>query len=243
MPSIKDKIAVVTGANRGIGREVCRQLAHNGAVVVLTSRDEKKGLAVCEALDREELPVRYHQLDVDHAASISQFKTFMEKEFGRCDILVNNAGIFPDAQNAGDDHFPSIFSVSTETIKQAMQTNVFGPLLMCQALIPMMKKNNYGRVVNISSGMGQLAEMNGGYPGYRISKTAVNALTRILNDELLDYNILVNSMCPGWVQTDMGGLGATRSVEQGADTAVWLANLPDSGPRGKFFRDRKEIAW
>jgi NAD(P)-dependent dehydrogenase (short-subunit alcohol dehydrogenase family) len=241
--SIKDKIAVVTGANRGIGLEICRQLASNGAVVVLTSRDEKKGMSACEALDREELPVRYHQLDVDHAASISQLKTFLEKEFGRCDILVNNAGIFPDTQSADQDRFPSIFNSSIDTIKKALHTNVFGPLLMCQALIPLMKKNNYGRIVNISSGMGQLTDMNGGYPGYRISKTAVNALTRILNDELLEYNILVNSMCPGWVQTDMGGPGATRSVQEGADTAVWLANLPNSGPRGKFFRDRKEIPW
>jgi NAD(P)-dependent dehydrogenase (short-subunit alcohol dehydrogenase family) len=106
-----------------------------------------------------------------------------------------------------------------------------------------MKKNNYGRVVNMSSGMSQLSDMNGGYPGYRISKTSINALTRILNDELQSYNILVNSVCPGWVKTSMGGPQATRSVEQGAETAVWLATLPDDGPRGKFFRDRKEIPW
>ncbi len=243
MASIKEKIAVVTGANRGIGLEICRQLAQKGILTVLTSRDEKKGLAICEKLVRQELPVRFHQLDVDHAASIEALKRFMEKEFGRCDILVNNAGIFPDASSAGSDTFPSALNTSPETIKKGIVTNVIGPLLLCQAFVPMMKKNNYGRIVNMSSGMGQLSDMNGGYPAYRISKTALNAITRILSDELMDYNILVNSMCPGWVKTDMGGPGATRSVEEGADTAVWLSALPNNGPRGKFFRDRKEIPW
>src|SRR3989338_11173398 len=122
-----------------------------------------------------------------------------------------------------------------------METNVYGPLLLCQAIIPLMKKNNYGRIINLSSGLGQLSEMNGGHPAYRVSKTAINALTRILNDELKGENILVNSVCPGWVKTDMGGPGATRPVEEGAGTAVWLADLPADGPRGKFFRDKNEI--
>ena len=134
-------------------------------------------------------------------------------------------------------------STPIDTLRRAMETNVYGPLLLCQALIPLMKKNNYGRIVNMSSGMGQLSDMNGFYPGYRVSKTSLNAITRILTDELLQSNILVNSMCPGWVKTDMGGAGATREVEEGADTAIWLATLPDNGPRGKFFRDRKEIPW
>ena len=237
----KQKIAVVTGANRGIGFEICRQLAQKGILVVLTSRDVKKGQAACEKLDREELPVRFHELDVDHATSINALKNFIEKEFGRCDILVNNAGIFPDTND--EKEFPSIFKAHLDTIRRGLTTNVFGPLLMAQAFVPLMKKNKYGRIVNVSSGMGQLSDMNGGYPGYRLSKTALNVLTRILNDELLDSNILVNSMCPGWVKTEMGGSGATREVDEGADTAIWLATLPDKGPRGKFFRDRKEIAW
>ncbi|OGX08763.1 MAG: short-chain dehydrogenase [Omnitrophica WOR_2 bacterium GWA2_47_8] len=241
MPQIKDKIAVVTGANRGIGFETCRQLAEKGILVILTSRDEDKGLKACEKLDKEELPVRYHQLDVEHASSITAFKAFIEKKYGRCDILVNNAGIFPD-KPAGDKE-PSVFQTPIDTLRRAMETNVYGPLLLCQALIPLMKKNNYGRIVNMSSGMGQLSDMNGFYPGYRVSKTSLNAITRILTDELLQSNILVNSMCPGWVKTDMGGAGATREVEEGADTAIWLATLPDNGPRGKFFRDRKEIPW
>lgn len=237
------RIAVVTGANRGIGFEICRQLAHNDHLVVLTSRDQKKGLEACEKLHREELPIRYCQLDVTHAASIMSFTRFIEDEFGRCDILVNNAGIFPDTKNASESSWPSVFETNIETIREAMTTNVYGPLLLCQALIPLMKKNNYGRIVNLSSGMGQLSEMNGGCPGYRISKTSINALTRILDDELSGENILVNSVCPGWVKTAMGGSGATRELPEGADTPVWLATLPDDGPRGKFFRDRKEFAW
>ena len=245
MPPKNDKtrIAVVTGGNRGIGFEICRQLAKQGFLVILTSRDEKKGLKAVEVLDREELPVRYQPCDVDHPASIMEFAEFMKKEFGRCDVLVNNAGLFPDTEAAESKTFPSVLHTEIEVIERAMRTNVYGPLLLCQALVPLMKKNKYGRIVNLSSGMGQLSDMNGGYPAYRISKTAINALTRILTDELKEENVLINSACPGWVKTAMGGSGATRSVEEGADTAVWLATLPDNGPRGKFFRDRKEMAW
>lgn len=239
----KGKVAVVTGGNRGIGFEICRQLAHRGVLVILTSRDEKKGLAACDALQKEELPVRYHRIDVDHAASIEEFERFLSKQFGRCDILVNNAGIFPDSRDAIHGGPSSVLRVKTGAINRAMTTNVYGPLLMSQALVPLMKKNNYGRVVNISSGLGQLSDMGGGYPAYRISKTAINALTRMFAGELKDDNILVNSMCPGWVKTDMGGPDAPRDVQEGADTAVWLATLPDNGPRGKFFRDRQEIPW
>jgi len=234
------KVAVVTGANRGIGLEVCRQLADRGILVILTSRDKDSGLIACEELQKNELAARHHSLDVTHAASIEGLALFMEKEFGRCDILINNAGIFPDTDSGSPG---SIFTARTDTINKALVTNVYGPLLMCQALIPLMRKNNYGRIINISSGLGQLSEMGGSYPAYRISKTAINALTRMLNAELEGTNILVNSMCPGWVKTRMGGPEAPRSVEEGADTAVWLATLPDNGPRGKFFRDRKEIPW
>ena len=158
-------------------------------------------------------------------------------------MLVNNAGIFPDAPSAGDHSLPSVFDVPLDAIRSAMDTNVYGPLLLCQALVPLMKKNGYGRIVNLSSGMGQLTYMNGRCPAYRISKTSINALTRIVSEELKDENILVNSMCPGWVKTDMGGSGATREIPEGADTAVWLATLSDGSPSGKFFRDRKEFEW
>jgi len=237
------KIAVVTGANRGIGFEICRQLARKKDIlVILTSRDEKKGLKACEELQKKELPVRFEELDVASAASIQRFAQKIKKDYGRCDILINNAGILIDRES-DDVNYSGILETKVETIRKTMETNVYGPLLLCQALVPLMKKNNYGRIVNLSSGMGQLSDMGGGYTGYRLSKVSINALTRIWTAELKDKNILVNSMCPGWVKTEMGGSEATRSVEEGADTAVWLAILPDNGPRGKFFRDRKEIPW
>ena len=239
----QQRVAVVTGGNRGIGLEICRQLAGKGILVILTSRDQKEGLKACEELQRDELSVRHHLLDVTHAGSIENLAMFMSKEFGRCDILVNNAGIFPDVNEADRSDQGSIFKVRIDMMNKGMTTNVYGPVLLSQALVPLMKRNNYGRIINMSSGLGQLSDMGGGYPSYRFSKVAINALTRMLNDELDGVNILVNSMCPGWVKTRMGGSQAPRSVEQGADTAVWLATLPDNGPRGKFFRDRTEIAW
>lgn len=234
------RIAVVTGANRGIGLEISRQLAHKGLLVILTSRDQTKGLAAVDKLKKQNLPVEYLQLDVSSKESVDHFIKDLEKKYHRCDVLVNNAGIFP---NNSDHTEESVFETNIEDISKAMITNVYGPLLLSQRIVPLMRKNKYGRIVNMSSGMGQLTEMNGGFPAYRISKTSINALTRILSDELQGTNILVNSMCPGWVKTDMGGAGATRSVEQGADTAVWLSTLPNNGPSGKFFRDRKEIPW
>ena len=240
----QQKVAIVTGANRGIGLEICRQLGRQEDLLVLvTSRDQQKGVMVCEQLRDEGLNVRYHQLDVNDPKSIKTLAQDVENEFGRCDILVNNAGILPDAVVRPGDSFPSVFRADPQTITKAMATNVYGPLLLCQALVPLMKKNKFGRIVNLSSGMGQLADMNGGYPAYRISKASLNALTRILADELQEENILVNTMCPGWVKTDMGGPNATREIADGADTAVWLAMLPDNGPSGRFFRDRQEMPW
>ncbi len=242
---LKERVAVVTGSNRGIGLEICRQLAAKGMLVILSCRDKAQGLAAAEKLQKQELAVRFHELDVDHAGSIMQLAEFVEKEFGRCDILVNNAGIFPDSLsgNASGETDSSALHVKIETINKALTTNVYGPLLMCQALIPLMKKNNYGRIVNVSSGLGQLTDMQGGYPAYRLSKTALNVLTRMFSHELKEFNILVNSMSPGWVKTQMGGPQAPLSVEEGADTAIWLATAPDSGPTGKFFKERKEMAW
>jgi len=237
------RIVVITGANRGIGLEVARELAQKGLQVVMTSRDEKKGQSACATLENDGLNVDYHQLDVTDASSIDRFKRYMEKEYGRCDCLINNAGIFPDSKDASDNDWPSVFDSRIETVRKAMETNAYGPMALCQALVPLMRKNKYGRIVNLSSGMGQLTYMGGHCPGYRMSKTALNALTRIISEELKDENILVNSMCPGWVKTDMGGSGATRELPEGADTAVWLATLPDNGPTGKFFRDKKVFEW
>lgn len=233
------RVAVVTGGNRGIGFETCRQLAKQNIKVILTSRDEAKGKAAAEKLQAEGLDVSNYQLDVTDAESVKRLAQSIEDNFGRLDILVNNAGVLQDyAESDG-----SIFNLKISTLQNTLETNTFGPLLLCQALIPLMKEHNYGRVVNVSSGAGQLHDMNTGYPSYRISKTALNAVTRIVANELEGTNILVNAVCPGWVQTDMGGQNAPKTPEQGADTIVWLATLPDDGPTSGFFRDRKPIDW
>lgn len=200
----------------------------------------RKACAAAGKLLEEGLQVIYHPLDVTSFESIEQLAQFLRQEFGRLDILVNNAGILPDPI---DSDAASVFKAKVETLRTAMETNVYAPLQLCQALIPLMKERNYGRVVNVSSGMGQLSDMNGGDPAYRLSKTSLNALTRILADELKGTNILVNSLCPGWVKTDMGGPNAPRTPEQGVETIVWLATLPDGGPTGGFFRDKKPIPW
>lgn len=237
------RVAVVTGANRGIGFETCRQLAKQGVQVILTSRDEAKGKAAAEKLRSEGLDVKFHLLNVTNTDSIEHLAQFIRNEFGKLDILVNNAGILLDPLGQPEE---SALHAKIATIHETMQTNVYGPLLLCQALIPLMKEQNYGRVVNVSSGIGQLSgmdAMSASYPGYRISKAGLNVVTRMLANELKDTNILVNSVCPGWVKTDMGGPNAMRTVEQGADTVVWLATLPDDGPTNGFFRDRQPLDW
>jgi NAD(P)-dependent dehydrogenase (short-subunit alcohol dehydrogenase family) len=156
---------------------------------------------------------------------------------GRADVLVNNAGVMLDGGGR------RIADLSLDVLQATLEVNLYGALRVTQALLPMMRRHRYGRIVNLSSGLGQLADMGSGTPAYRISKTALNAFTRILAAELEGTNIKVNSLCPGWVRTDLGGPNAPRSVEEGADTAVWLATLPDKGPSGGFFRDRKRIAW
>lgn len=234
----QSKIALVTGGNRGIGFEIVKGLAKAGLEVCLTSRDMEKGRAAAKRLSADGLKVHVFECDVARSESLRALHTDLMKTFGRLDVLINNAGVFLDSQKD-----PNAISVQTEVLRATMETNVYGPYQLCQMFLPEMKKNNYGRVVNMSSGMGQLSEMNGGCPGYRISKVSLNALTRIFSEEMKHTNVLVNSMCPGWVKTDMGGAQAPRTPEQGADTAIWLATLEDGGPSGLFFRDRERIPW
>jgi NAD(P)-dependent dehydrogenase (short-subunit alcohol dehydrogenase family) len=235
--SSNKRIALVTGANRGIGFEICRQLAQRGLHVVLTSRDAARGEAAAGRLRKEGFDIEFRRLDVASARSIRALASFIGKRHGRLDVLVNNAGVLLDPRSS------RLLDSEPKTYRATLDTNFFGPLMLTQALVPFMQKNGYGRVVNLSSGLGQLAGMGTGTPAYRISKTALNALTRILAAELKGGRVLVNSMCPGWVKTRMGGPGAPRTVARGADTAVWLATLPAGGPTGGFFRDRKRIAW
>lgn len=233
-------IMLVTGANRGIGLETCKQLATLGHKVILSARDETKGKAAASRLQDRNLDVVFHRLDVTEPASIETLSAFIDSEFGRLDALVNNAGVFLDSSGSSGDG-ASVFQTHIDLVRETMETNVYGPMRLTQALLPLM--HGEGRIVNVSSGMGQLAEMNGHYPGYRLSKTALNALTRILADELKGTNIKVNSVCPGWVKTDMGGPNAQRPVEKGAETIVWLATLSQDGPSGGFFRDKQPIPW
>jgi NAD(P)-dependent dehydrogenase (short-subunit alcohol dehydrogenase family) len=226
------RIAVVTGGNRGIGLEICRQLAHAGMHVILTARDEAKGKTAAKKLG-----VESHPLDVDSDESVKAFARWITDTHGRCDVLVNNAGVMLDPRGS------RVPDAKIGTFRDTLETNVLGPLRMIQVILPLMKKQGYGRIVNMSSGQGQLSDMGVGTPAYRVSKTALNALTRTTAAELHGSGILVNAMCPGWVRTDMGGSGAPRSVEQGADTALWLATLPDKGPSGGYFKDRKPIPW
>ena len=228
-----ERVALVSGANRGIGREVARQLLEQGYKVVVGSRDRAKGEETAAELGDGAVAT---QLDVRDEASVRAAVSFVERELGRLDVLVNNAGIT-------DGWSGTAAEADFDQVQEVLDTNLFGSWRLAKAVLPLMRRNGYGRIVNVSSGMGQLSDMGGHSPGYRVSKTSLNALTRMLTAELADENILVNSVCPGWVRTDMGGDNARRSVEEGADTPVWLATLPDDGPTGGFFRDRKPIPW
>jgi len=230
------RIAVVTGSNRGIGFEVCRQLAQRGVRIILTSRDENKGQSAVRRLEAEGLEADYYPLDVTDPGSIQRLRDFVERQYGRLDILVNNAAVYLD-----DRH--SLLAVDYDLLRLTMDTNAYGPLLLTQAFVPLMRKNGYGRIVNVSSGIGELSDLGSSWPAYRLSKILLNIQTRIIARELRGSNILINAMCPGWVRTDMGGPGAPLSIEEGADTIVWLALLPDGGPQGGYFRDRRPIDW
>lgn len=234
------RIALVTGANRGIGLEIVRQLSRNGLLAVLCSRDADKGRQAAAKLASEGLEPPVVALDVTDDGSVRAAVAEVINLFGRIDVLVNNAGILREGQTPQDS---KVLEVTPRLVSETYDTNTIGPLRMIQAVVPIMLKGGYGRVVNISSGAGQLSDMQAGYPAYRMSKAALNALTRVTAAELGPAPVKVNAMCPGWVRTDMGGPNATRSVEQGAETAVWLAMLPDTGPTGGFFRDKAPIAW
>ncbi|HEV2856321.1 MAG TPA: SDR family oxidoreductase [Thermoanaerobaculia bacterium] len=226
------QVAVVTGANRGIGLEVCRQLADGGYAVILGSRDLKKGEAAARGLSGEVHP---HQLDVTDPDSIERLRASVEADFGRLDVLVNNAAILYDT-------FQRVVNADLDVVHEALETNLFGAWRMCEAFLPLLQKSRHGRIVNVSSEAGSLARMGGGTPAYNVSKVSLNALTRMLAAELKGTGILVNSVCPGWVATDMGGAGG-RPVSEGAASVVWAATLPDGGPSGGFFRDGKPLPW
>jgi len=231
-----EQFALVTGGNRGLGLETCRQLAARGLHVILGSRDPEKGAAAVESLAREGLTLIQRTLDVTRPEQIESALEFVQSTCGRLDVLVNNAGIYLDEQ-------ASILDLDLTDFGLTMETNFSGPLRLCRAFAPLMRRQQYGRIVNVSSGYGALSDMGAGAPAYSISKAALNALTCILADELRGGDIKVNAACPGWVHTQMGGPDAPRTPAEGADTIVWLATLPARGPSGGFFRDRRRIPW
>ncbi len=238
--STHSKTALVTGANRGIGFEIVRQLAVQGVRPVLAARDPTKGEAAAALLKKDGLEVATVALDVTSEASIVAAIADIENRFGPIDILVNNAAILIDGPGGFDS---SLFDMTDETLRLTFETNVVAPARFIQKIVPGMKARGFGRVVNLSSMAGQLTGMTAGFPSYRISKAALNALTRIAAAEAGGGNIKINAMCPGWCRTGMGGPMADRSPAQGAETAVWLATLPDDGPTGGFFQDKAAIAW
>ncbi len=223
--------ALVTGANRGLGRETARQLVAQGYDVIVTARDESKAREAAEAIGA----ARTLALDVSEPASIERAAAAVRADPGALDVLVNNAGIGSDFGVAGAD--PDF-----DAIQRDLDTNFFGAYRLTVALLPLLRESEHPRVVNVSSGMGGVNEMGGWSPGYRVSKAALNSMTRILSTELAEAGVKVNSACPGFVDTDMGGpMGAQKPVEEGASGIVWLATLPDDGPTGGFFRDGKQI--
>jgi NAD(P)-dependent dehydrogenase (short-subunit alcohol dehydrogenase family) len=231
-------VALVTGANRGIGKEVARQLAGRGYEVLLSARDGEQAAAAAEELERATgAALRPLTLDVADPASIEEAAERVTVDGGRLDVLVNNAGVGSDFGVPGT-------APDFDAVQRALDTNFFGAYRLTVALLGLLRQSPHARIVNVSSGMGGVAEMGGWSPGYRVSKAAMNAMTRILSTELRDEGVLVNSACPGFVNTDMGGpMGAKKSVEDGASGIVWLATLPDDGPTGGFFRDGKPVAF
>lgn len=226
------KVALVTGASRGIGLEIVRQLVQRGLTVILSCRDVVRGREAAASLQGD---VGILPMDVTLAGSIRSAVREFAARYAALDVLVNNAGVI----HAGDD---DITTLSAELLEGTMDTNTFGPLRVSQAFLPLLRKSRQPRIINISSGGGQLGDGIGGWaPAYCISKTALNAVTSALAGALPGF--AVNSVCPGWVRTDMGGSAAPRSVEQGADTPVWLATDAPQGLTGRFLRDREEIPW
>jgi NAD(P)-dependent dehydrogenase (short-subunit alcohol dehydrogenase family) len=233
---MSQRIALVTGGNRGIGLEVCRQLGRLGHRVLLGSRSKAAASKVVAECRKAGLDVTAVTLDVTRPDDIQAVRSFADEHFGGLDIPVNNAAILLSEKTG-------ILDVTRDELVATFETNFFAQAAMCQAFVPGMMARRYGRVVNVSSQAGQLTDMGTYAPAYSMSKTALNALTRILAETTRRSGVLVNCVNPGWVRTDMGGAHAPRSVEQGADTIVWAATLPAHGPTGAFLSDRKRIDW
>jgi NAD(P)-dependent dehydrogenase (short-subunit alcohol dehydrogenase family) len=230
------RVALVTGANRGIGLEASRQLLQRGFRVVMTGRDPTHLANAAASLRASDDRVFTVPMDVAEARSIAEAHRMLAQRVGAVDVIVNNAAILQHESSG-------VLEIPIDDYQQTFDTNVFGAIEVCRAFVPDMAKRGYGRVVNVSSGVAQFSRMSTYAPAYTMSKVALNAFTKILAETFRGDGVLVNCVDPGWVRTDMGGPDATRSVEQGADTIVWLAMLPDNGPTGGFFRDHRQVEW
>jgi NAD(P)-dependent dehydrogenase (short-subunit alcohol dehydrogenase family) len=237
-------VSLITGANKGIGFEIARKLGALGHAVLVGSRDKKRGKTATDQLKAAGVDAHLMLLDVTHQPSIVRTALYIEQEYGHLDVLVNNAGAIHDRSLKPSE-------IPLDTVREVFEPNFFGLIAVTQAMLPLLRKSIAGRIVNMSSALGSLAlqsDPNGGLAdfkllGYGASKTAVNAVTIYFAHELRDTHIKVNSACPGWVKTDMGGPEAPGTAEEGADTPVWLATLPGDGPTGGFFQSRKPLAW
>lgn len=234
-------VAIVTGANRGLGLETARQLGARGYHVIITSRDPQHGADALSALTTGGASAELRRVDVTRSEDARALAKVAAETLGAIDVLVNNAGIMNESAHNPPESSSDPLLVAPVTIMEAFNINTLGALRLTQSLAPHLRRG--ARIVNVSSGMGGLNEMGAGYLGYRASKAALNALTRVMAHALEDRGVRVNAVCPGWVRTDMGGANATRSLEQGAAGIVWAATLPEDGPTGGFFRDGKPIAW
>lgn len=234
------KIAVVTGANRGLGLALTEALAQRGFKVIMGIRNLEKAQKTLNTLKTKDLDIVPMKLDMSQEASIKSFVDGIRKEFGFVDVLINNAGVLIDSEDGGN---LSLFKTKASTIQKTFTTNTLGPFLLTQQIFPLMKQEGYGRIVNVSSGMAQLSEKQNASASYRLSKTALNMVTNLFASEVQGEDICVNSVSPGWVRTDMGGPNADRSLEQGIKGIVWAATLPKGGPNGGFFRDGETISW
>jgi NAD(P)-dependent dehydrogenase (short-subunit alcohol dehydrogenase family) len=230
-----DLVALVTGANRGIGLAVARGLLEKNITVIITSRDKNDGHEALKELSQYG-DAHYHQLDVTSEKSRKECYAFAKAEFQKIDILINNAGINYDTHQ-------NVEQADIDQVKKTIETNTLAPWQMIQDFLPLLRASDAARIVNVSSGSGQLESQDGTTPGYSVSKLALNGVTLAFAAHLKSDGILVNSVCPGWVRTDMGGSDAHRSPEKGAETIIWAALLEDQGMTGKFFRDQSEIDW
>ncbi|MGI4862483.1 MAG: SDR family oxidoreductase [Janthinobacterium lividum] len=238
MEKTSKRVALITGANKGLGLEIARQLGQQGIVVVLGARQGKADAPAAQ-LRTQGLDAQAVELDVTNAADIAALPAFFETTFSRLDILVNNAGVQLDTG----------FDTSPDALRQTYEANVIGPYAITQALLPLLRQSPTGRIVNQSSILGSLATISAGQggswatPGYTSSKAALNMLTVVLAQQLADTSIKVNAAHPGWVKTDLGGPGALLEVSEGARTAVRLALLPADGPTGGYFHEEEMLPW